>query len=224
MGFSQEQKIEGIGQFKISKTPISYLNDLASQMGVEIKQISDNGKLYDIEKRSTSFIIQLIKDPSKTGFSEIIYSTDCPQYSVFLVSGLTISTFTFNNVYLTFYRDTLIRFKSDYVEKLDEALTIKYGKPELFDDEKDITCVYTYTGATIKKKEMNLKQTWKNEFIEAVISNWQFYTSDCKEHIVSDFSVENTEYMHLLYQCEKDQKDADKQKEKDELKKKSDGL
>lgn len=223
-GFAQEQKIEGIGQFKISKSTISIIDDLASQMGVKIKSISESVSLSNAKINNERYIFKLIKDSTRSDFLQPSYSTSCPDFAVYAIFEIAISSFFFDNVYLTFYQDTLISFKSDHVENLDQALAVKFGKPELFDDEKDITCVYTYTGATIKKKEMNLKQTWKNEYIEAVVSDWQFYTSDCQLHIISGFSVENTEYVHLLYQCEKDQKDALEQKAKDELKKKSDGL
>lgn len=222
--FSQEQKIEGIGQFKISKTTINIINELANQMNVKIIEISNDVPLDNAKKNRERYIFQLIKDSSWSEFMQIPYSTNCPGFSVYTVSEIAISSFFFDNVYLTFYQDTLISFKSDHVENLDQALAVKFGKPELFDDEKDINCVYTYTGATIKKKEMNLKQTWENHPIEAIISDWQFYTSDCEIHIISGFSVENTDLMSLLYQCERDQEGAIKQKENDELKKRSDGL
>ncbi|MFZ4569756.1 MAG: hypothetical protein ACOYM0_01345 [Bacteroidales bacterium] len=220
---AQNQNIEGIGIFKISKTTISIIKDLSEELNVSIKQANSSEDLYKAGRRGNPYILQISPNDQKD-FLSPAHSTKCNDFTIYSISSYVISTFEFKEIYLTFYHDTLVKFQSKYPEKLGDALRVKFGKPTEESKEKEITCTYTYTGAETKHKEIDIKHIWKNENITAQVYFWQYYTSDCEKHFVSGFYVEDNIHIKLLDECEKRIKEQKEKSLNDDLKKKSDGL
>ena len=212
----QEQKISGIGIFKINSTTISIINDIGKEFGVDIEKTASASQIYDLDYKHSKYVLQVIPP--------ISHATFCPGFSVYKISSYEISTFHFDEIYLTFLNDTLVSLKSNYVDDLANALETKYGKPENELNEKEITCTYTYTGAETKHKEQDLKQIWQNGNIHAEVYVWIYYTSDCKENTISGFYIEDSFKLKKIDEFNdfvKKRRDEEKNKE---LKSKSEGL
>ena len=222
-GYSQDVKIEGIGKFKISKTTINIIDELSKEMKVDILKTNDDYEIYKKDQNSKKYIYQLIASQVDI-IHNIPYSKFCPKTVVYKISGYEIATFYLNKIYLTFYNDTLVKFNCDYVDKLDDALVLKYGEPKRTNTEKEINCTFIHTGAKITYKEIDIHHIWKNDNIKAIVHFWKYYTSDCEEHFISNFSVENELKTRFISDCEYNIKTQKEKESKEELKKQTDSL
>lgn len=124
-GYYAARDLEGIGNFKTGKTTISIIKDLEVETKSKVKKIYDQ-----IEENywfDGSKIHQLLPNPTESykNPSKVSY---CPEVKIFKIETVTISDVTLNDIYLTFYRDTLIELKCDENEEIAKAMEYKYGK------------------------------------------------------------------------------------------------
>jgi hypothetical protein len=121
-------------------------------------------------------------------------------------------------------KDTLIKFSSEYPYGLEYGLESKYGDPQKKNEEKNITCVSKRTNIPYSFKEFVNQQLWYNGSIYAEILQWTHYDSNCKKFVVSSFSVEDSAKEKSRRDCESMSDDNGKEKLRQEMFKKVDGL
>lgn len=109
---SAQSKIEGVGPFKINKTTLAQLPQLAQELGVKFEEVLPD----------TAEAIQ----SGQVGrhFAE---GSFCSYTKVYTSRLINLAGLDFKNVYLTFYKGNLISFRSLGTPEIERAFTEKYG-------------------------------------------------------------------------------------------------
>ncbi|GAB3935292.1 hypothetical protein [Larkinella terrae] len=107
-----QDKIEGVGPFKIGKTKVSDLTGIAQSLGAKFEEVLPD-TVEAIQK-------------GKVG-SHAAEGSLCPNTKKFNAHKLNVAGVNFNNVFLTFYRGNLVDFWSDGSSEIEQAFTEKYG-------------------------------------------------------------------------------------------------
>lgn len=179
-----QSKINGIGPFKIGKTTIGIVNQIAQESGDSLRSYDSNyyldeGRLRIIELISNK--ADLSKSPTAVLFS--------PNTRVFLVSTYRVAGIDLNNLYLTFKGDQLARIACSGAEKLTDALLTKYGEVPIKTTKTKSVCVYKSTGNKLDIVDATYIRRWVNGTVIAEDYTSKIYNSNCKEEYTALFSV-----------------------------------
>ena len=162
-GYYAARNLEGIGNFKLGKTTLSIINDLELSLKTKVNKVYNNTDEYSFIIDTK--ILQLLPNPNqKYVFENPSKYSFCPDVKIFKIKKITISGIEIENLFLTFYKDTLVELKCDENDNIYKALEYKYGKPNVINETFDYIC-----GAG--KKEGNSQIIlWHNEMIKAEIN------------------------------------------------------
>lgn len=197
--FSQDyQKINGIGKFKINETKVSIIDSLKREMNLDVEILK---KYKYVDSKKANLLAEIVSDTTKDNYMGNPYSLLCQNTRVFFIGSYYISGIELLNIKLYFHNDVLIGFNCDFNNELNDALTIKYGKPKIEYQEKNINCEVKLTGNIIARTESNSTQIWQNNDIQASIKISKYYDSDCNEKIISYFSLQNHPVMNDIINC-----------------------
>ena len=192
---------QGIGIFKINKSTTALIDTVSKQAAVPIVTTKEDilmiayyaagshllNKIFEVKRNSDDYY---------HGTSESYLQ---PAVSVFYLNYYKISDIDIEDIYLTFYKDTLIQFKSKSTAVFVDALNTKYGKPILKRETKNIYCENGF-GASTEHEEHNRYSTWdtktKNISANEIDHLWYDY-SDCKPMLVKEFFLKNNLKMSL---------------------------
>ena len=189
-----QDKISGLGKFKLKVTTTSVTEEVAKELGTKLKVVnnfSDEIKYKNGKPR----IIELKVDTTKE-YDSPAYAHECLNVRVFNINEYTIANIKIKDIYLTFLNDTLVSINCYRNSELEEAFELKYGEPKKRKEEKEVKCTRTYTGTDVTYdvtyKEKSYSSTWYNGDISCVCILSNYYDSECKEHYLSfcDLSVE----------------------------------
>lgn len=192
--FSYSQ-ISGIGPFKINKTTVSAIDSLAHEYHIKVKSKIINSyslaKLSFLNKNKPDKIIILIADTLASDYSPGDDVFEQKNTQTFYINYLNISGIKAKNIILTFYNDTLVRYKSNMDDDFLKALIIKYGNPQTKTDENKIECENGY-GATFEHTETTINSTWDTQMDDitatAIQVNW--YDKTCDLVSLNEFTLE----------------------------------
>lgn len=190
-------KIDGIGEFKIGKTPVTVINDLAVKWGTKIKSSNDY-KTYELSRASPSILLMQQDTVQLLRNQEGIL---CPQVQVIYLNFYPVADMRIEDVYLTFYNGILAEFKSNTGKDLFDALKLKYGPGISKQETTAIKCVYKLTGNEAEDKDEFFSDVWSNGQIRATYLISKIHDSDCKPIYGGLFSVQNTATMNLVKSC-----------------------
>lgn len=207
-----QDKIEGVGIFKINTTTSEVVKQLANERRVNIKNLEKD--IYDIKPDQ---IFQLIGNQAS---SLPLYSSVCPRTQVYLIASYEVAGIALKDVYLTFYDNLLVKFQCDGTRELTEALKTKYGDPKTKLEEAEIKCRYTYSGNEVINKETRIEHTWTNGEIRAWEYIAKIYGRDCKPLYVHTFKVSADSRENEADKCNRDARMSLKRQD-DSLKRKS---
>jgi hypothetical protein len=203
--FAQD-KIEGIGRFKINKTTTSLLDTLAKEYGVKITKISKDGDFRKIviknESKNKNCIIELLKNLSDDRIDQIPFAYSCEATRVFYIQKYEVAGIGLTELYITFIDDKLISIFCNYDAKVKEALRLKYGAGKVEYETKEIRCVYKLTGNIVTEEEYSSSEDWTNGNIVATLSFSRSYDNECKKEITSYLLIKNTPMYSRLLSCE----------------------
>lgn len=142
ISFAQE-KIDGIGAYKINKSIVSALDTMG---------IADG-------------LTEVIIDSSDE------YNFDAPFYSkhkIFKLAQIYFPSFTLKDITLEYYNDTLFSiYIHDYDKEFEDILTAKYGDPKVVTKSKGINCIYKLTGAKTQEEAISWTRYYRNDKITA---------------------------------------------------------
>ena len=219
-------QISGIGVFKIDKTTTKIIDSICAANGIEkkvittdlssevTKQMEDEAKLLGTVK----YIYELKKDSFDLEAADF-HSKSFKNVRTFYINYQSVSGIDISNIYLTFYRDTLIEFSCPGSIGFIEALNKKYGVPKLLNSrKKTITCQNGF-GATFKYEEIYSFSEWK--IAKSPIIATEFVTityPDCKADIYYNFSLSDERKISPINDYEKklsDKKELEKKKIED---------
>nr|GFB63580.1 hypothetical protein [Tanacetum cinerariifolium] len=191
-------KMEGIGKFKIGKTTLAIIPELEAEMEVKVKRV---GSYSDYAKAEGGDILELIPDATDD-LKGPPYASLCPAAKVYMLPAYKVADIYLANVKLTFYNDILIDFHCDGSTELIEALGLKYGKPSMKKDEKDVPCTFTHTGNKIVYKEVTYTQSWNTPPLAAEAILMKYYDSKCKDNLINYFSICDPAAAKKMHACE----------------------
>jgi len=188
-----QPKIDGIGSFRIGKTTSSTLEQIASENNIKINTTSTSMDRYlaDGSVYKTTKNIFVLREASGTDIedSHYKYSKDV---KVFLIDYIDISSVPYSKLYLSFYKDTLYSIYSEGSNDISEAMTTKYGEPELKVTKKKVKCTGRISG-NFEVEEVRYNSQWVtgSPDIKAASHIGVFYNSKCEKLQYSYFSIEN---------------------------------
>lgn len=194
--FAQD-KIEGIGKFKIGKTPIAVTQEIAKESGDSI-HILDEYLNMDTEKFGIAEIVVNKAYPDRSPEQALF----CPDVRVFQVPTYQAAGIEIKNLWLTFKGDILIGLQCDNSVEIDEALKLKYGAPIIKSVKKPIDCVYLSNGNKLQREESKYTSTWSNGKIVATETTHKFYDKNCVEDITTLVFIRDQVAMNAVTQCD----------------------
>lgn len=215
-----QDKIEGIGKFKLKKTTTAYLDTLVKEKDFDretIKNYDDYFKLmYKKDKLAEMF------PDTVTTYNSPPYSHYCKDTRVFYIPKMTISEIELKDTYLTFYKDTLVDIHTDYTSEIVEAFELKYGKSEIDKKEKEVKCTLKLTGGTITYTETMFYQYWENGNIKCTAAIGDYRDSKCEKQSISYISISIEKVSEKIRECDDKERDRLKNRQDKEKKKKLD--
>ena len=191
--------INGISIFKIGETKENIIHILIDSMhysGIKEKNASDlqTSQLRNLNSKLDDKIIYKGKisiDTAKFDIKEI-YKTKLsleedmftPGIEKYFVQRFPITDeIALNNIEMFFMNGLLCYVRMDWNPKVDDALKLKYGEPNIKSEDKIITCTYTYTGAKFDKTGSTIYKTWvnKNSDVRVISFAELYYDDNCEK-------------------------------------------
>jgi hypothetical protein len=133
-----QDKIEGIGKFKLKKTTTAYLDTLVKEKDFDRETIHSFEEYFSLRSR-TNKLAEIFPDTVKT-YNSPSYSHYCADARVFYIPKIEIAGIVLTDTYLTFYKDTLVDINTDYSSQITEAFGLKYGEPQIETKDKEVKC------------------------------------------------------------------------------------
>ncbi len=124
-----QNKIEGIGIFKIGKTKIKIINQILEENKVVLENF-DNIKQSRWLKYRIDFVVAELTPNITDDKLNPLLTCFCPDVRVFFIKEYKIAGINLQNIHLKFYKNTLIAFYCDSSDELLQSLTTKYGNPK----------------------------------------------------------------------------------------------
>lgn len=188
-------QLQGIGIFKINKSTTSLIDSISIQSSVPIEKTEKDILMIvyqSLGSHLTNKIIEVKRDSNDYygGTSESFLQKNV---RVFYINYYKVVDIDIEDIFLTFYKDTLVQFKCKSSSDFVYALNIKYGKPEVKRTEKTILCQNGY-GATTTHEEHTRYSSWNTKYknISAnEIDHLWYDTDDCKPMLIREFFLKD---------------------------------
>lgn len=183
-----QQKIEGIGKFKIGQTTPAIIKSLAAEFSLDIRETNDVLETMNSDySDNPTKIIYISKEQNEDKIYQHSRYVDHPKVKVYYINRITIADMVLTDVYLEFYRDTLYSLECHGFEELDTALQIKYGNPKISSKTKPIQCTNAYRSVTYEEKTYTKEWTNPSKKIRATSTISIYYNSKCEKQYLSMF-------------------------------------
>jgi hypothetical protein len=190
--FSQTS-IKGIGFLKLGTTTSTLFNLLDIDIN-KIAKCSTQSDTYNYKGK----VIELISDT--TNLDKPIYATYCNNARVFHVPSIKLNDeIEIEDIYLTFYFDSLVGITSDKNSELDKALTTKYGEPIV--DLKEKSKEYTLgNGTTVTLTDQAFSSVWGNDpEIQCLSYINKYYSTSINPNYISYFNMKYIKIGVIIY-------------------------
>ncbi|MVM33279.1 hypothetical protein GO755_24780 [Spirosoma sp. HMF4905] len=194
---TSQDKVEGIGKFKIGKTPISITQEIAKESGDSI-HILDEYLNMDTEKFGIAEIVVNKAYPDRSPEQALF----CPDVRIFQIPAYQVAGIEIKNLWLTFKGGILIGLQCDNSTDIHEALKLKYGPPVIKTVKKPIDCVYLSNGNKLQREESKYTSSWTNGKIVATETTHRFYDKNCVEDITTLVFIRDLVVMNTVTQCD----------------------
>jgi hypothetical protein len=201
--YSQD-KLKGIGSFKIGEYKIDQLMGYAKENRLKTKIINNRSDEVKIKNDKKNFA-ELIPNKENRRNSPV-YSILCDGVRVFILTETKINDIKVNNLKLSFKDNLLYDLHCDYSIELGNAIETKYGKGESKIEDQATSC----------GKETTIQTIWNNENIQASANQKKSFNSLCEVAIRSYFDI-----CDLQVTIDVHKRTAEKEKAFDEEKKKT---
>lgn len=182
-----QNKMEGIGQFKINITTIQDIGQFAKGLGIEVKtsnQILD----FTSDGTSTGKIMFVISN-QEDEFLNSPFAPVLEKEKVLFMDVLNVSGIKMREVYMRFWNDTLYKIETEGSDELSEALKLKYGNPFVEKKEKPIQC-RSGAGVQYNEKAVTYTSRWPGtNGIQGIAVLGKNFDSKCKARMFSTFTI-----------------------------------
>jgi hypothetical protein len=199
-----QNKIDGIGPFRIGKTTANIVNQISDDKRIKIKESHSALDEYRVDgafyKKTKNIFIVSEPKPGDIDNANYLHVLD---YKCYFIDYYEISGVPVSKMYLYFFKDTLYSIKCDGGVDLDEALTIKYGEPEIKTETKKVKCSSRLAGE-FEVEERNHTSRWDTgiDSIKAISYTSMYYNSKCEKSYFSVFHITNEELSSRLSSME----------------------
>ncbi len=212
-----QNKIEGIGKLKLNKTITKDLKSFSEEQGltIEIEKISTEAAMIETRKDEIVEIVPNYTDKYESP-SNAHY---CKNARVFFIPNMTVSLIDISDIYLTFYKDTLVDIKCGYSDELVTAFEIKYGKPS-YKKLKNVQECYLNYPSKLKFTDETIIEIWINGDLECDAALGSFHDNDCKVYTQKYITFFSNKKSDLVQDCDSKEELRIENDEKKELKKK----
>lgn len=199
-----QDKIEGIGKFKIKKYTIDQLDTLVTDNYFMRQTVSNSKSFFNLYNKS-DILIEIQPDTVEINMS-IAYSLFCKKTRVFFIPKYSVAGIELKNTYLTFYNDTLTELQTDYTFDVINAIKLKYGEAKIDKKEKEISCELKLTGAKVNYTETMYYQYWYNGSIKCTAAIGDYRNSKCEKKTISYITVNNEKNTDQINRCDEKEK------------------
>lgn len=194
--------VTGISIFQIGSTKEKLLHDLDSlhykgpidEPAYKLtKYYSEQLKSGNIVYKGKLSVDTVNLNPDKVYDTKLYLEMEMlnPNVEKYFIKNFEITDdIKLENVELFFYNGQLEYFTIDNNKKVRDALDLKYGEANSTLKEKEINCTYTYTGASIVKKDYEITYTWDNpNGIQIKDYQHLYYNDKCEAQVIILFTV-----------------------------------
>lgn len=211
-----QDKIEGIGKFRLKSTTTEYLDTLAEEKSLKRNSVGNLGDFFNIYKKDE--LVELIPDTLKDYLSPP-HASLCKDVRVFYIPQMTVSTIVLKETFLTFYRDTLVAINTNWTNEIVEALELKYGKGHLDKKEKEVSCTSSLSESSTTYTETMYYQTWQNGDIKCTAALGNYRDSKCEKKTMSYISISVEKVSIMIFDCDRQERSNLNDKKKIEKRK-----
>ena len=194
------------GQKKITKIGVlelgMHIDSVFALAGVNYEVISTDDQYFSKTLGSDGYFLELIGDTVD------IPSTYLFPFSkkkrVLILSSMKISDkITLEELELMFWMDKLYHIKCKNSSELEEALTLKYGKPKITKKSTPKTFI-NGLGLKVIKYDETFSTNWNSANVQIVCENVisKFYDSQGKEYMLDYFSLRDSSLIFKVDQIE----------------------
>lgn len=227
LGISEtDQGIAGLGELKLGMTFDDFQAWLKDR-NITIGEVRDSTEEYS-KKRSGSLVVYRPRHNDAEPYASPSDVNYVPNHDSIVVSTYSVGDIKIDDIYLLFKNDILIKIRTKLSDKLEVALTAKYGDPIVEIETKTITCTFTYTGATQEKSESTTYSTWRDDTIKAYGTTLYFYNSKCQLLGGKTLDIYNkneySDYSMMNWQAENEYEELIESRKRENLKKTLDKL
>jgi hypothetical protein len=176
VSLNAQQQISGFGKLKLGN-PIGSFVDT-----INIKKIFTRDEYFDnLYLHPTSVPIEFVSD-TITGYVE----TDCylnkNVKTIYLPKFQILENLILNNVYLSFYNDSLFAISAERNQDLEDALKLKYGTPK-----EDVSEKYGNYG----KNQFFLTTYENDDFVYCRSSIYKYFDKNYEANFITNIKLNN---------------------------------
>lgn len=215
-----QDKIEGIGRFKLKKTTVAYIDTLEKEKKFDRESIRSWNDFFKLRFKKDK-IAEVFADTLNT-YNSTSYSHYCSDTRVFYISRIEIAGIELTDTYLLFYKDTLVAINTDYKSEIAEAFKLKYGEPQLEKKETETKCTLKLTGSELSYTDPMYYQYWTNNDIRCTAAIGYYRDSKCEKQTLSYITISINKLVEKINECDNREKDRIRGKQDLDKKKKLD--
>ena len=182
-----QEKIEGIGKFKLKITTTAIINNLIEEQGFNKTSIKSVRDLISL-RNGKDLVAEVFPDTLQF-YSSAINSHHCKNIRVFYIPKITIANIDIKNMYLTFSKDTLAEIMTDFSAEITDAFDLKYGKSKLDVRETVEDCKSTYSGTITNYTDKIYYQYWDNNDISCTAALGDYRNSKCEKTTIAYINI-----------------------------------
>ncbi|MVM34206.1 hypothetical protein GO755_29515 [Spirosoma sp. HMF4905] len=193
-----QDKIEGIGPFKIGQSNIKIIENIASELNIKVIRSNKSSDLDYPHSKSLIVEIETNLENAK-GISE--KASHCPFVIVYYISKYQVSGIELQSLFLTFRDEVLIKLETEWYFEIAKAIETKYGPG--FKETRRIESDCPTSDNNSSYIGVQRLVTWRNNDILAATYTSVVYDKACHINTSRGFFIEQPSKAIGLNLCER---------------------
>jgi hypothetical protein len=192
-----QNKIEGFGNYKINKMTVLSFQDFAEANSFKMGSINSFSEYSQFKKdnylpylRNKKVFVAEVFHNSLKNYNSPPNSNICKNSRVFYIPATEIATIKFEETFLTFFNDTLVRIDTDYNSEIEKPLKLKYGEPKTTNYSDTINCIEEISEKKYTETEKSIFKVWENGNINCTLLLASKFNNECEKELLSAIFIE----------------------------------
>jgi hypothetical protein len=160
---SAQDKIEGVGKFRIDKTGIAVIAELEQELHLQVKKITTFAEYVAFAGLRDGNVMYEMTPDTTTTKDRPDWATYPANCKVYFLLKYKIDKIEYKHITLVFCNDTLVDFTSNGSAKIIHMMKAKYGKPVEYTHHENASNSNTQAPVDIKITDWN----WTNNSLIA---------------------------------------------------------